>query len=63
MITRLISRDELPVLLGGTLKDNEAFDGEVVKELFSDPDLVESISYIISEALIFTGYKERIERG
>lgn len=58
-ITRLISTDKLPVELGGTVPNEIAFDGEVTKELFEDVKLIPNFKYMINEALIFTGYKQR----
>jgi len=58
-ITRLISKDKLPVELGGTVPNEAAFDGGVTTELFEDVKLIPNFKYMINEALIFTGYKQR----
>lgn len=58
-ITRLISRDKLPIELGGTIPNEDAFDEQVSNELLSDPNLIPNIKFLINETLIFTGYKQR----
>ncbi|OXA57424.1 uncharacterized protein LOC110845628 isoform X2 [Folsomia candida] len=57
-ITKLIPPERLPVELGGVV-ESMAYDETISKELFSDVNLIPTLSYLLNEVLITSGYRRR----